>query len=127
MTILVAAFALLALTIAGVGIYGVVSYTASLRTLEFGVRLSVGATPLDIAGLVLHEAGTILAGGIVFGVPLTCMGLLAVRHQLEPMSLRQPRIYLGALVLLAACTLIAAWVPAERTKRMNVHDALKHQ
>ncbi len=126
MALLVGAFALFALTIAAVGIYGVVSYTTSLRTLEFGVRLSIGATPSNIAQLVLREAMTILAGGIALGAPLTYFALLIVRHQLDAISFRQPGIYGAAVVLLTMCTLLPALAPAQRAKRMNVHDALRH-
>jgi ABC-type antimicrobial peptide transport system permease subunit len=127
MTVLVGAFALLALAIAAVGIYGVVAYSASLRTLEFGVRVSVGATSSNIVRLLLREAVMILLGGVVLGVPLTYLGLSLVRHQLEGISFSEPAIYSGALLLLTICTLIAALVPATRATRISVHDALKHQ
>lgn len=124
---LVGAFALFALTIAGVGIYGVVSYSASLRTLEFGVRLSFGATPWDIARLVLNEALVILVFGVVLGAPLTYAGLLIIRHQLLGVSLLEPEIYGTAILLLTTCSLVPAWIAARRTKRLSVNDALRHQ
>lgn len=127
MAVLVGAFALFALTIAAIGIYGVVSYSASLRTLEFGVRLSFGATAWDIVRLVLKEAFVILACGLVLGAPLTYVTLLIIRHQLVGVSLIEPGIYATALLLLAMCSLIPAWIPARRTKRLSVHDALRHQ
>lgn len=127
MAVLVGAFALLASAIAAVGIYSVVSYSASLRNIEFGVRVSVGATPRDIASLILREAGLILAGGIAVGLPLTYFALSIVRHQLESISFRAPGVYGGALLLQALCTLIAAFVPARRAKRMTVQDALRHE
>jgi putative ABC transport system permease protein len=126
MAVLVASFALFALTIAGVGIYGVVSYSASLRTLEFGVRLSFGATPWDIGRLVLREAFFILVCGVVLGAPLTYVTLLIIRHQLVGVSLVEPGIYGTALLLLTMCSLVPAWIPAQRTKRLSVNDALRH-
>jgi ABC-type antimicrobial peptide transport system permease subunit len=127
MAVLVGAFALLALAIAAVGIYGVVAYSASLRTLEFGVRVSVGATSSDIVRLVLREAVVILLGGVVVGIPLTYLGLSLVRHQLVGISFSEPAIYSGALLLLTICTLIAALVAATRATRISVLGALKHQ
>jgi predicted permease len=127
MTVLVAIFALLALAIAVVGIYGVVSYNAFLRKLEFGVRVSVGATPLDIATLILREAASILAAGTVVALPLAYFALSLVRHQLEGISFRAPGIYGGALLLLSMSTVIAALLPAQRVKRMSVQDVLRHQ
>jgi putative ABC transport system permease protein len=125
MAVLVGAFALFALVIAGVGIYGVVSYSASLRALEFGVRLSFGATQWDIARLVLKEALIILACGVMLGAPLTYVTLLIVRHQLVRVSLVEPGIYGTALLLLTMCSLVPAWIPAERAKRLSVIDALR--
>lgn len=127
LAVLVGAFALLALLIAAVGIYGVVSYSSSLRTLEFGVRLSVGATPVHILRLVLREGALILTAGLAIGTPLVYFALSIARNQLEGLSLRQPVIYAGALLILASCTLLAAFLPAYRAKRMSVQDALKHQ
>lgn len=124
---LVGSFALFALTIAGVGIYGVVSYSTSLRTLEFGVRLAVGATPSHIAQLVLREALIILATGTLLGIPLTCFALLIVRHQLNAVSFREPGIYGAAILLLMLGTLLPGWAPAWRAKRMDVQAALRHQ
>jgi len=126
MAVLVGAFAAFALAIAGVGIYGVVSYSTSLRRLEFGVRLSVGATPSNIVQLVLREAAIILTTGIMLGAPLTYFALLIARHQLAAMSLQQPAIYGGAVLLLTICTLAPALGPAQHAKRMSVHDALRH-
>jgi putative ABC transport system permease protein len=127
MTILVGTFALLALVIAAVGIYGVVAYGASLRTLEFGIRVSLGAQPANILWLVLREAVLILAAGIIMAAPLTYFGLSIARHQLQAISLHEPAIYFGAILLLALCTLIAAEVPARRATRMSVHGAMRYR
>jgi putative ABC transport system permease protein len=126
MTLLVSAFAGLALVIAAVGIYGVVAYSASLRTVEFAVRVSVGARPPDILRLVVKEALLIVASGVALAVPLTYAGLSIVRHQLEGISVRAPGTYIGAVVLLSVCSLLAAWLPARRALRMSVHGALRH-
>jgi ABC-type antimicrobial peptide transport system permease subunit len=125
MAILVSTFALLALVIAAIGIYGVVAYGASLRTVEFGIRVSVGAQPADILRLVLREAVLILSAGIVMAVPLTYLALSIVRHQLQGISFHEPLIYSGAILLLVACTLVAAEVPARRATRMSIHGALR--
>ena len=127
MAVLIGSFAVFALLVAAIGIYGVSSYSTSLRKLEFGVRLSVGATPSDISRLVFQEALVILAGGILLGAPLTYFSLLTLRHQLNALSLRQPGIYAAALLLLTLCTLLPAFAPARRAKRMNILHALRHQ
>ncbi len=126
MALLVAVFGALALTIAAASVYGVVSYSASLRTVEFAIRVSVGARPLDIVWLVLREAIWILAGGLCLAVPLTYFGLSLAQHQLANISFREPGTYLAAVLLLTLCTLAAAILPARRAIRMDVHGALRN-
>jgi len=125
MTLLTGIFAVLALVIAVVGIYGVVAYSSSLRTAEFGVRISVGAQQSDIALLILQEAALVIASGLILALPLGCLGLWLIRTQLYGMTFYQPYIYLGAAVMLAGCSFLAALVPARRATRMNVQAALR--
>jgi ABC-type lipoprotein release transport system permease subunit len=125
MTLLTSLFAGLALVIAVVGIYGVVAYTSSLRTVEFGVRISVGARQADIMMLIFREAALILAGGLVLALPLAWLGLSLIRTQLYGMTFYQPLLYGSAICVLATCSLIAALSPARRATRMNVQAALR--
>ncbi len=108
------------------GVYGVVAYSTSLRTVEFAVRVAVGARPLDIVWLILREAIWILAGGLCLAVPLTYFGLSLAQHQLTDISFREPGTYLAAVLLLTLCTLAAAILPARRAMRMDVHGALRN-
>jgi putative ABC transport system permease protein len=126
LAILLGAFAFLALAIAVIGIYGVVAYGSSLRTLEFGVRVSVGARPVDITRLVLREAVLILGLGILLAAPATYFVLAILRHQSAAVSVREPLIYGAAVMVLASCTLAAAFLPAHRAPRMSVSGALRH-
>jgi putative ABC transport system permease protein len=126
LAILLGAFAFLALAIAVIGIYGVVAYGSSLRTVEFGVRVSVGARPVDITRLVLREAILILGLGILLAVPATYFILAIVRHQSTAVSFDNPLIYGAAVILLAVCALVAAFLPAHRATRMSVSGALRH-
>ncbi len=126
MSLLVGVFATLALAIAAVGIYGVAAYGASLRALEFAVRVSVGAGPRDIARLVLLEAVGILAAGVCLAVPLTYFSLSIVRHEFHGISFRDPETYVGAVLLLTLSSLLAACLPAQRATRRSVHGALRH-
>jgi hypothetical protein len=96
LAILVGAFAVLALVIALVGVYGVVSYGASLRTAEFGMRIALGATPAHITWIVLREAVLILTSGLLLAGPLTWFCLTLIRHQLNGVAVRDPAIYLVA-------------------------------
>ncbi|MGA8593125.1 MAG: ADOP family duplicated permease [Bryobacteraceae bacterium] len=126
MTLLTAVFASLALLIAVVGIYGVVSYTSSLRTVEFGVRISVGAQHSDIIWLIVREAALIVATGLILAIPFTWLALVSIRTQLYGITFNQPLIYTSAILLLAASGLTAALIPAGRAARMNVQAALRH-
>jgi predicted permease len=126
MTLLTGFFAALAVLIAVVGIYGVVSYTSSQRTVEFGVRLSVGAQPSDIVWLILREAVLIVSSGLILALPLTWLGLASIRTQLYGITFNQPLIYTSAIILLAVSSIIAALIPARRATRMNVQAALRH-
>jgi len=126
MALLTAVFGLLSLAIAAVGIYGVVAYGASLRITEFGVRVAVGAQPGDIRWLVLREALLILAAGLILATPLTIGALSLAGHQLVSGVAHQAGIYLGAVLLLAVCTLSAALHPARRATRISTLSALRH-
>lgn len=125
MTLLTGLFAGLALVIAVVGVYGVVAYTSSLRTVEFGVRISVGAQQADIMLLIVKEAALILAVGLALALPVAWVGLSLVRTQLYGMTFYQPLLYLAAICVLSVCSLIAALIPARRATRMNVQTALR--
>lgn len=126
MTLLSSVFAALALIIAAIGIYGVVSYTSSLRTMEFGVRMSVGARQSDIFLLVIREAALLIGSGLLFALPLTCLGLWLIRTQLYGMTFYQPFIYAGSILVLMFFSALAAFIPARRATRMNVQAALRH-
>jgi putative ABC transport system permease protein len=126
MTLLTGLFAALALLIAVVGIYGVVSYTSSLRTLEFGVRISVGAQSSDITWLIVREAALIVASGVIVAIPFTWLALVSIRTQLYGITFAQPWIYMSAILVLTVFSFIAALIPARRATRMNVQAALRH-
>lgn len=125
MTLLAGAFAALALLIALVGIYGVIAYSSSLRTVEFGVRVAIGAEPRHIRALILREAAWILAGGLLLAAPLAAFGLQLIRTQLLAVRIDDAAIYVAAVALVSACSFAAALIPAWRVTRMNVQLSLR--
>jgi len=125
MTLLIGAFAAIALAISLIGIYGVVAYTSSLRVTEFGVRLALGAQPVNVLWLVLREAVLIVAAGLVLAIPVAWFALSLARTQLHEVSLHDPTIYTAAIAIIAVCVLVTAGLPASRAARMNVHAALR--
>ena len=113
------AFGVIALLLAGIGIYGVMSYTVVTRTREIGIRMALGAAPGVVRVEVLRGAALMALGGIAAG---TIAGLFATRYleaSLYGISRRDPVAYLvGGGVLLAAA-LLGAYVPARRSSRVD--------
>jgi predicted permease len=127
MSLLTASFAVLALIIAVIGIYGVVAYSASMRMTEFGIRMAMGAQPRQIISLVVREALLIFASGCAIAAPLLWLGLSGIRSQLYGTAPYQPPVFILAAGILGAFSLAAAFIPARRATRLNVQGALRHE
>jgi putative ABC transport system permease protein len=124
-TLLLAIFATVAVVLAIVGIYGVLAYSVSQRIGELGIRVALGAAPAVIFRLVLRQAGTLIAAGIVTGIAgaFTLAGFLrSFLFQIKPTDWRA---YAGAAALLAAVGVIAALIPARRGARVDPMVALR--
>ena len=122
---LVGGFALLALVLAGLGIYGVISYSVSQRTGEIGVRMALGASPGLIAGLVLREGLRLTLFGLGVGLLAAVALTRLLASQLYAVSATDPLIYAAVSVFLTLVGLLAAWLPARRATRVNPLDALR--
>jgi len=122
---LVGAFAGLAIVLAVGGLYAVISFLVATRTSEFGVRLALGASPGDVARLVLREGLRLTAVGVAFGVVLAVVasrGLAGLVYNLPAMDLVS---YLGSAALLAAACALASWLPARRAAKTDPLVALR--
>jgi putative ABC transport system permease protein len=122
---LLAAFALVALALAAVGVYGVMSYTVGERIPEVGVRLAIGASPGDIVRLILGEGLALGAAGIALGLVLTAAGAGALGTLLYEVPPRDPVSLAAVAALLLLATLAAAWLPARRAARTDPLKALR--
>ena len=122
---LLAAFALVALALAAVGVYGVMSYTVGERIPEVGVRLAIGASPGDIVRLILGEGLALGAAGIAIGLVLTAAGAGALGTLLYEVPPRDPVSLAAVAALLLLATLAAAWLPARRAARTDPLKALR--
>jgi predicted permease len=115
----------LGLVIAAVGIFGVMAYTVTQRTSEIGVRMALGATPAGIVSMVLKGAATLIAAGLVLGAaaawPLASFAE-AFLFQLTPTD---PRVFVGAIALLAVVGLFAAVIPARRAAKVDPLKSLR--
>jgi putative ABC transport system permease protein len=115
--LLLTGFSLMALVLAVVGIYGVVSYSVAQRTREMGIRLALGADPGGVRSLVVRGSMRMVAPGLVLGV----LGSVAVGRLMQGMlydvAPTDPLAILVGTVLLAGAALLASWVPA----RLGTH------
>ncbi len=127
MALLSGAFGLLALLLASVGLYGVISYGVERRTQEIGLRLALGAARLRICGMLLREVLAIL----VIGLALGCAGTLVLGKYVETMLFgltpRDPFMLGAAAALLSAVALLAGFLPARRAARLHPMDALRQE
>jgi ABC-type antimicrobial peptide transport system permease subunit len=124
-TSLLAGFALLALTLAGIGIYGVISYGVSQRSGEIGVRMALGAEQSAVVALVMSEALRMCAAGLAIGVILSVLLARFARAMLVGVSVVDP-VTLGAVcVTLLAVGALASAVPARRAMRVSPSEALR--
>jgi len=119
------AFALLALVLAASGLYAVVSYAASQRVKEFGLRIALGAAPGDITRMMLRQTGTLVAIGLVLGlIGGRALAMLAT-SLLYRVSPSDPATYAGVTVTLAAIALVASYVPVRRATAVDPVQALR--
>lgn len=111
---LAVAFAALAVSLAAVGLYGVLSYSVARRRVEFGVRMAVGASPSRVAAGVLRDAVVQVAAGLAIGVPLALVAASAARRLLFGVAPWSPGIYVVGVTLLLVTAAAAGWLPARR-------------
>jgi predicted permease len=122
---LAGAFALLALALAAIGLYGVISYGVVRRTSEFGVRMALGAPKPAILWLVLQESLVLLAIGVAVGVPAGLAATRAIRAGLYGVSASDPLTFVGAVLLIAVVLLAGSYIPARRATRIDPMVALR--
>ncbi len=122
---LVAIFAGLALALAAVGIYGVMSYAVSQRTQEIGVRLALGAAERHIFALVVGESLRLAAAGLAIGLVLALAVGRALKTLLFGVGGADPVTFAATAVLLAGVACVAAFVPARRAMRVEPMSALR--
>jgi predicted permease len=115
----------LALLLAAVGVYGVVSYSTARRTREFGIRAALGAEPRQIAALVLAKALTLAAFGLGLGLLLALVLSRVLQRLLYDISARDPATLLGVAGFLLAVTVLASLVPTLRATRASPMESLR--
>ena len=124
---LAAAMGLLGLLLAVVGVYGVVSYAATQRTQEMGIRMALGASPRQILALLLTQGARLVVAGLLFGLAGAWALTRAMTHMLVGVSPSDPLTYLSVAALLSFITLLACWIPARRAMRVDPMVALRYE
>jgi predicted permease len=120
-------FAALALLLACVGVYGVLSYSVAERTREIGIRLALGAKRAQVRGIVLREAAWLTALGMSVGMGVTLALAHLVHAQLYGVAPTDIVSLAGSALLMIAVALIAVWIPAARASRVDPMVALRHE
>jgi putative ABC transport system permease protein len=121
------AFGVIALVLATSGVYGVMSYRVSRRTLEIGVRVALGATRSDVLKLTLGQALRLSAVGLVLGSGLGWAASHAMASVLRGAVATDPRVLAAGVALLGTAALVAAWIPARRALAVDPARALRSQ
>ncbi len=125
--IVLTAFGGAALMLAILGVYGVLAYSVSLRTAEFGIRIAVGSSRPSLIRLVLVEASKPVTAGLVLGALLSIGVVRAIRSLLYETSVAEPGPIVASLSLLLVATFLAAFLPAYRASRTDPMRALHNQ
>jgi predicted permease len=124
---LLGVFGALALVLAAVGIYGVVSYSVTRRVREIGVRMALGATPAGVQIMILTEGIRLVAMGVVAGLVMALIGSRAVEGMLFATSPRDAATFVLVPSILALVALLACWWPALRATRVDPAVALRDE
>ncbi len=112
-------FGVVALLLASIALYGLISYTVSQRARELGIRMALGAPAAEIFGLVISQGLRLILVGIVIGVPSALFATEVLSTLLFGVSATDPVTFVGMPLLLAAVAIVACYVPARRATRMD--------
>src|SRR6266487_426845 len=123
--LLVGVFALVAMILVAVGLYGVTSYAVAQRTRELGIRLALGAQPGDVLRIVLGQGARLAAAGLAIGIVVSLALTRVMATLLFGVGARDPMTFVGVGGLLALVSVVACYIPARRAMRVDPVVALR--
>jgi predicted permease len=123
--VLAGVFGAVALVLATLGVYSVISYVVTQRKQELGVRIALGAQRADVLRLVLRQGALLAGGGLVVGAIGAVFLTTFLKGMVYGVSTTDPIAFAGVVVLLAAVALLASWVPAQRAARVDPMNVLR--
>ena len=115
----------LALVLAAVGLYGVLAFSVAQRTFEMGVRVALGARPVDVLALITRQGMRLVVRGLALGLALAIAASRATASLLYQVVPTDPVTYVAAGVVLVAVGALACYVPARRASRADPTTALR--
>jgi len=122
---LVLIFAAAALALAGLGIYGMLSYAVGQRTNEIGIRLALGTNPAAVLRMVVTDALKIAVMGLIIGIPLALLAALSLRSLLFGVPPADLLTIVGVCTVLMAVASLASYMPARRASQVDPSVALR--
>ena len=126
-TVFVASFGAVALLLAMLGVYGLLSYTVAQRRDEFGIRMALGAQTRHVLALVVRQGALLIAAGVGLGLLAAAASSRVLESFLFGVATDDRLTFIGAPLVLIAVALVACWIPARRATRIDPLETLRFE